>query len=94
MAQITIVLNEEKNGIEIRFPGIPPAGTRDRLKAAGWRWSRFNGCWYAKDTPGNRKFAESFAPIGKPETQAEAEARSVNDYIAAQEAAYWDKFTM
>ncbi|MDH5183376.1 MAG: methyltransferase, partial [Gammaproteobacteria bacterium] len=33
---------------EIRFPGKPSESVRDTLKAAGYRWSRYNGCWWGK----------------------------------------------
>lgn len=57
---ITITLNEAKNGIEIRFPGKPDEDIRQMLKDAGWKWSRFNKCWYAPDKESNRIFAEQF----------------------------------
>jgi hypothetical protein len=54
----TVTLNRERNGVEIRFPAKPDAAIRDHLKAAGWRWSRFSGCWYTRDTSDARTFAE------------------------------------
>ena len=56
---ISISRNEEKNGIEIRFSGIPAAEVRDELKAHGFRWSRFGGCWYHHFTEEAEAFAES-----------------------------------
>jgi hypothetical protein len=44
---ITVKFNQAKNGVEIHFPGKPSAGIISELKAKGWRWSRFNSCWYA-----------------------------------------------
>jgi hypothetical protein len=44
---ITVKFNQAKNGVEIYFPGKPSAGIISDLKAKGWRWSRFNSCWYA-----------------------------------------------
>jgi hypothetical protein len=61
ISNVTISENEEKDGIEIRFPSKPPAEVLDRLKANGWRWSRFSACWYAKRTERTRQFAASLA---------------------------------
>lgn len=56
---IEITENEEKDGLEIRFPGKPAAAVLDSLKANGWRWSRFSSCWYTRRTAAAREFAES-----------------------------------
>lgn len=57
---VTVTLNAERNGVEIRFPTRPEAAILEHLKAAGWRWSRFSSCWYQRDTPEARTFAERF----------------------------------
>ena len=54
---ISITKNKDKNGIEIRFPDVPPADIRGLLKAHGFRWSRKFGCWWAKDYDVNVEFA-------------------------------------
>ena len=43
-----IVHNESKGGVEIYFKGKPAQHVLDSLKSAGFRWSRFNSCWYAR----------------------------------------------
>lgn len=58
--QATLTINTEKHGIELRFPSKPAADVLATLKAHGWRWTRFGGCWYAKDTPEQRQLAEQF----------------------------------
>lgn len=64
---IQVSLNTEKQGVEIRFPSIPTEAIRARLKTAGWRWSRFSGCWYIRHSPENLEFARSFiAPVPDP----------------------------
>ncbi len=60
---IRVKINAEKQGIELYFPGKPDASVLEDLKANGWRWSRFNTCWYRKDTPDAREFASKFANI-------------------------------
>jgi len=52
--------NVAKKGIELRFDRVPSEVTRTELKNAGWRWSRFGGCWYARDHPVNRQWANEF----------------------------------
>ena len=49
--------NEVHKGIEIEFPGKPPALVINEMKANGWRWSHTGGFWYNKQTPDNKKFA-------------------------------------
>ena len=46
-------LNNEKNGVEIKFSDKPPASIRDRLKENGWRWSSRNKLWYHHQNGGS-----------------------------------------
>ena len=38
--------NEEKNGVELYFESIPTPEEREELKKNGYKWSKFNKCWY------------------------------------------------
>lgn len=67
---ITVSLNAEKQGVEIRFPSKPAPEVLERVKANGFRWSRFSGCWYAKDLPSKRAFAYELAGQAQPTAQA------------------------
>lgn len=42
------VKNEEKNGIERYYSGIPTYEEREALKKDGFRWNRSKSCWYKK----------------------------------------------
>ena len=53
-----ISINEEKNGIEIKFDEKPSGEVLSRLKESGWRWSKFRKIWYKVNTPENLKFAQ------------------------------------
>ena len=65
---VTITENTEKNGIEIRFPSMPSENIRNHMKAAGWRWTRYNGgLWYNRATDGNRKMAADIAAMWEKE---------------------------
>ncbi len=56
---VEIAYNADQKGVELRFPTRPSEDVRDRLKAQGWQWSRFSGCWYTRDTSEARVFAEA-----------------------------------
>lgn len=58
-AAVAVQLNDEKQGVEIKFNGKPPATIREKLKAAGFRWSRRAGLWYAKQNAARIEFANS-----------------------------------
>lgn len=65
----TYTLNEELNGIEITFTGIPSEEIRNELKVQGFRWSKYKKVWYAKQTPDRLGFAKMLA--GETEEQTE-----------------------
>lgn len=50
--EIEFIKNEDKNGLEIYFKSKPDESTRDILKQNGFRWGRFNKCWYKRDSDG------------------------------------------
>lgn len=45
---VTVSKNEEKNGIEIRFPSKPDAAVIQELKVRCFRWSQFSGVWWKR----------------------------------------------
>ncbi len=55
----TLTLNQELNGIEIRFDCKPISSTLENLKKNGFRWHRQKKIWYAKQTPDRLKLAKS-----------------------------------
>lgn len=55
----TIRINNEKNGIEIRFDCKPAASVIEGLKANGFRWSGKQKMWYAKQSDERMAFANS-----------------------------------
>ena len=57
----TLTLNQELNGIEIRFDAKPLQATLDGLKKLGFRWHRQKKIWYAKQTPERLELAQAIA---------------------------------
>lgn len=53
---IQVHYNQEKGGIELIFPGKPDAEVLSQLKSNGFRWSRYQKLWWAKDTAERRAF--------------------------------------
>lgn len=57
---ITVKINEEKNGVELHFPAMPSPEILDRLRAdRAWRYHRVGKYWYARRTPATLAFAEA-----------------------------------
>lgn len=62
----TITMNNEKNGIEIRFDGKPESSIIVALKENGFRWSGKQKVWYAKQNADRISFAESLGEFSSP----------------------------
>lgn len=59
--------NSSKKGIEIVFAAKPAAAVLADLKAAGWRWSHFSGCWYHRADESAARFAAKIANFAPDE---------------------------
>lgn len=70
--------NEEKNGIELSFKEKPSQEIRDNIKSLGFRWSKFNKVWYAKNTDSIR---EKLKEIGllKEDIKTDIQEKTNND---------------
>lgn len=60
---IEIKRNEEKNGIEEYFKEKPKTEVLQLLKDKGFRWGRYNKCWYKKYTEGIEQEIKSFLGV-------------------------------
>lgn len=58
---VQMVLNEDKNGVELYFPGKPHQIILDQLRALKFRWHRREKFWYAKQTPERIRLAEELS---------------------------------
>ena len=56
MMNVNVILNEEKNGIELRFDDKPEAEVIEALKSNGFRWSGKQKMWFAKQTDESMAF--------------------------------------
>ena len=57
----TLTLNQELNGIEVKFDAKPLQATLDGLKKLGFRWHNKKKIWYAKNTPERLEMAQAIA---------------------------------
>lgn len=70
--------NEEMNGIEITFDGIPSEETRNALKEKGFRWSRRQKLWWSRFTEEKYKWAQALTDDSEPIEKFTKEV--TNDY--------------
>jgi hypothetical protein len=84
---VRLSVNHAKNGVQVHFPGIPAESVRAALKTAGFRWSKFNKCWYNDDTPRNRAAAEAITELKFPETGGSSRDHGGDMLDAANEQA-------
>lgn len=62
LEDVKVELNNDKNGVEIYFSNKPSEEVRNNLKSHGFRWSKYNKCWYAKQSEDTLNFANSLLP--------------------------------
>ena len=73
----TMTLNQELNGIEIKFDCKPIRETIDSLKAAGFRWHNVKKLWYAKQNDSRLKLAKEITGSATKEAEPKAEPKTV-----------------
>jgi hypothetical protein len=70
---VTLTLNEELEGIELRFPGTPDAPVRALMKERKWRFNADkwkDPRWYIKNTPEELEWATNLVTILNGQTPA------------------------
>ena len=86
----TMTINNEKNGIELKFDKKPIAGTLDVLKQNGFRWHSQKELWYAKITPERQQLAhqilnlENYADKIRAEEQPEKQKKQPVNALGVQ----------
>ncbi|RKJ71484.1 hypothetical protein D7X33_22255 [Butyricicoccus sp. 1XD8-22] len=75
---VQMKLNEEKNGIELYFDNKPSEEVRNLLKQNGFRWGKYNKCWYAKQSDKTLAIAQQ---LSNSETAPEEVAKVEYDRI-------------
>mgnify|MGYP005804714813 CR=1 FL=1 len=75
----TYTLNTAKNGVEIRFESKPAADVLEAIKAAGYRWSRAQRLWWARQTEKTLSVAKQIASEVSEETAASTTAETIPD---------------
>lgn len=76
---IEVIYNEEKNGIEVKFNSKPDQSILENLKANGFRWSKYQKLWYAKDTEERRNFINTLN-INVENTEVKGSTTTENNY--------------
>lgn len=90
----TITRNPEKSGIEIRFPAKPDDSILVALRSAGFRFSRRQSMWYAKDTPATAEAAQRIVGLSDSSQPAAANQGSpAADSAPSEEKFVVDKST-
>ena len=56
-------LNPDKNGVEVKFTARPADDTISMLKSSGFRWSKFQKLWYARQSDRTIGVAEKICQI-------------------------------
>lgn len=60
---VTVSENEQRDGVEVKFPTKPSADVLATLRAAGFRWHGQLQLWYARRTPERLRLAHSLASV-------------------------------
>lgn len=81
----TFNINDELNGIEIKFSSKPSEEVRRGLKEARYRWSSAKQLWYAKQTPAAMAFAESIGYVPENMVQSNQENNATTEQKPTQE---------
>lgn len=85
----TFTLNDEHNGIEIKFTEKPSAEVRAEMKALKFRWHQTKGLWYAKQSAETIALAEKIcgvkAEVKKSKKQAQPKAEEVKTEVVKAE---------
>jgi len=63
---VTININEEKNGIELKFESKPNQEIIDKVKEMNFRWHNQNKLWFARHTQERLEFANKLKEELKP----------------------------
>jgi hypothetical protein len=77
-------LNNELNGVELKFSGIPSETVRATLKSNSFRWSKYKKVWFSKQSEESILFAESLVSIYN-DTVEEVETMEVVEEVAASQ---------
>ena len=86
----TFTLNDEHNGIEIKFTEKPSTEVRAEMKALKFRWHQTKGLWYAKQSAETIALAEKIcgvkAEVKKSKKQVQPKAEEVKaEEVKAEE---------
>lgn len=88
LTDIQVHYNQEKGGIELIFPGKPEPEILVQLKSNGFRWSRYQKLWWAKDTEERRVFIKNVLQIKNNNINNYAITENVDQTTQPKKVAY------
>jgi len=84
---LQVVMNDEKNGIELYFSSKPSQNVRKMLSENGFRWSK-RGFWYARQTQERLSLVDAIQSILTETNQLVAETEELMQEEVIQEDTY------
>lgn len=88
---LEVVLNEEKNGIELYFSSKPSQNVRKMLSENGFRWSK-RGFWYARQTQERLSLVEAIQSILAETNQLVSNVIAETEELMQEEAVLEDTY--
>ncbi len=100
---ISYKLNQDKNGVEIKFTEKPSEKVRNRLKELGFRWSNYNGVWYAKQSEETIAYAKELSsdegeqltlnlPTEEPKEEPKEEVKTDPDKSKSEKSKAYEEY--
>lgn len=88
---ISAAINNEKNGVELRFDCKPEESILDILRDNGFRWSNKQKMWYAKQSPERMAIVNSLCSVDSADCSADGSFFN-NENISEKRNKYdlWD----
>lgn len=88
----TYNLNNQLNGVEIKFDSKPITEILEKLHASHWRWHKYKKIWYNKQTEENIKFAKEVSENNTNDNSTENQNAVTEEIVNAHGVKVGDIF--